>query len=126
MLRIRGRKHVVDWNDGRATIRGLRGSFTCDAVKAHLIADGEEELPTMEPTKRRRSYKREVRSLMGLNGGKCTQCGCDLVMSRHGLERYPRNMATLDHVIPLKKGGDNVKSNYRLVCRACNQNIKHP
>ncbi|MEH1786534.1 MAG: HNH endonuclease [Nostoc sp.] len=42
---------------------------------------------------------------------KCFWCGCDLT---------PETM-TVDHLVPLSKGGSNKLKNLRAACRGCNQ-----
>lgn len=53
---------------------------------------------------RRRRYAAVVRR----DGERCAWCG-----ARHGL--------TLDHVVPLARGGSNRIENLQLLCHGCNQ-----
>lgn len=53
--------------------------------------------------------------------GKCHYCGRD--MRPPGLaylNGVPRDLGTLDHVLPKSKGGSNRKRNLVYSCRACN------
>lgn len=43
-------------------------------------------------------------------GGRCTHCGVPLTFEE----------ATLDHIIPLNKGGTNERDNYAILCMDCN------
>lgn len=51
---------------------------------------------------------------------KCWICGCK-VISIYGKDNcYNKDAATLDHVIPLAKGGTHTKENIKTACRQCN------
>jgi len=51
---------------------------------------------------------------------KCWICGCK-VISTYGKDNcYNKDAATLDHVIPLAKGGTHTKGNIKTACRQCN------
>lgn len=51
---------------------------------------------------------------------KCWICGCK-VISTYGKDNcYNKDAATLDHVIPLAKGGTHTKENIKTACRQCN------
>lgn len=50
-------------------------------------------------------------------GGKCTRCNKDVVLSDENDPLY----ATVDHIIPLSKGGADHISNMTLMHKACNQ-----
>ena len=49
------------------------------------------------------------------DGGTCQICGKPLT---------PTNF-TIDHIIPLERGGQNVESNYRCACKRCNDFMKN-
>lgn len=48
--------------------------------------------------------------------GTCQICGCNVIMS----DSHTENRATVDHMIPLSKGGLHVESNVQLACWKCN------
>jgi 5-methylcytosine-specific restriction endonuclease McrA len=48
--------------------------------------------------------------------GKCQICGRKVVMANS----HQENMATVDHVVPLSKGGLHVEENLQLACWKCN------
>lgn len=56
-------------------------------------------------------------SVFGREGWQCYLCGCD-VYKWNG--RLLMNTATLDHVIPLAKGGSHTLDNLRCACAECN------
>jgi len=51
-------------------------------------------------------------------GWRCYICGSDLVRGRQ--HRYADNYATMDHVVPLARGGAHHYDNLRACCLACN------
>lgn len=56
-------------------------------------------------------------NLVANNGiHKCEYCSCEM----QTLNELSDNFATIDHYIPLSKGGTHALSNLRLVCRKCN------
>jgi 5-methylcytosine-specific restriction endonuclease McrA len=58
------------------------------------------------------SQKRNKRPhLIAKYGMQCFWCGCELT----------RETLTIDHYIPLSKGGNNKIRNLRLACFSCNQ-----
>ena len=48
--------------------------------------------------------------------GRCQICKCKTVMAKE----YRADMATVDHIVPLSKGGLHVEDNVQLACMACN------
>jgi hypothetical protein len=64
----------------------------------------------------------QIRGVVSLKGqfkkwkGVCQICGCKTEM----LKDYSPNQATVDHKIPLSKGGLHVEENVQLACHACN------
>lgn len=51
-------------------------------------------------------------------GWKCKECGCDTPHSL--INTTDRKAPQLDHIIPISKGGQHIKSNLQLLCRECN------
>jgi len=50
------------------------------------------------------------------HNGRCQICGCATKM----LKEYAPHQATVDHIVPLSKGGLHVEDNLQLSCMACN------
>lgn len=61
-----------------------------------------------EPVNRLKVYDRDK--------WKCCECGCKVVRS----VEYKPNQATIDHVIPMSKGGAHTYSNVVTMCMSCN------
>lgn len=56
------------------------------------------------------------------DGWVCKNCGCETPRELIGELQFNRclNQPTLDHVVPLAKGGDHTRANSQLLCRRCN------
>ncbi|RYZ64517.1 MAG: HNH endonuclease, partial [Proteobacteria bacterium] len=73
-----------------------------------------------DPTrlKREREKARELRKSAwwkaALGKGMCHYCH----------RRFPAAKLTMDHVVPLARGGESIKSNLVPACRECNENKK--
>lgn len=52
-----------------------------------------------------------------LQGGRCAYCGEPMVLEPQG----SRRVATLDHVVPLSRGGAHHWENTAAACAPCNQ-----
>lgn len=61
-------------------------------------------------TKRRQFTNSERIAVYNKNKGRCAICG----------EYVPFDIFTVDHILPLAKGGDNDLSNLQCTCRTCN------
>lgn len=72
-----------------------------------------------EEIKRERQKARELRQSawwkQKLARGRCYYCNAAV----------PPSELTMDHVVPLIRGGTSVKSNIVTACKACNNNKKH-
>ena len=68
--------------------------------------------------KRERERARKLRKsqwwLDQLNRGLCHYCG----------EKFQSRELTMDHIVPLARGGESRKGNLVAACRACNQDKK--
>lgn len=51
-------------------------------------------------------WKRIAKIVMDRDGGKCSEC--------------PADADTVDHIVPVSKGGTNDLGNLRAMCRPCN------
>lgn len=60
----------------------------------------------------------EVSEIFQMQKGKCAYCRADL-------KRVRRN---IDHIMPIKLGGENTRKNLQLLCKPCNarKSAKHP
>ena len=74
-----------------------------------------EQRNAWSATKRRR-WLRKV--LVAKHNGCCYLCGRIVELSDETSEWY----ATVDHVVPLSRGGRDVLANLALACRKCNEN----
>lgn len=72
-------------------------------------------LPPKVKAKRRKSYKDVKEKLWNHGIRTCRWCGLDLV-----LEAGENNSATLEHIVPLSRGGVENRNNYSLACQNCN------
>jgi 5-methylcytosine-specific restriction endonuclease McrA len=61
--------------------------------------------------------KSDILDLFVLQRGKCAICKCSIKSGYH-----------VDHIMPLKLGGHNSRSNLQLLCASCNvrKSCKHP
>jgi hypothetical protein len=66
---------------------------------------------------KRTGYGLTIYALMKRFGSKCAICGVKVVKHTGG---YVANGATIDHVLPLSKGGFHVRENVQLACHSCN------
>ena len=69
--------------------------------------------------KRERAKARELRNTPYFKElfakGICRYCG----------EKFPQEELTLDHIVPVARGGRSTKGNLVVCCRACNQAKKY-
>jgi len=54
-------------------------------------------------------------------GQDCFYCGCETVIGNGADPDHPPNLFTVDHFIPIAKGGDNTLENLRPACFVCNK-----
>ena len=73
--------------------------------------------PTLESANRqRKSWHRIAKRQMFDKSRRCHWCGVE--MSLHPLDK---NFATIEHIIPLSRGGLDNRNNMTLACITCNQ-----
>lgn len=51
---------------------------------------------------------------------RCRYCGCELTVCYPNDQPPPKNVATLDHLVPLSAGGRTIPSNLVAACPKCN------
>jgi len=76
----------------------------------------------------RKARKKKVRTERGISklslkkkfGTKCYYCGIEMDFSTGSGRKFNRSMATIEHLIPLAKGGEHTFENTVLACRHCN------
>ena len=97
---------------------GKAGKRVCAECNSKAQAEG------------RRTYKHQRRARMaGLpnervvpsvvfnrDGHRCCGCGCVVVQSK----TWRTDMATIDHIVPISKGGGNTYNNTQTLCSMCN------
>jgi len=61
-----------------------------------------------------------VAALRGIHGGRCPYCGVTMTYepTRHGV--FVPAKATIEHLVPLSRGGDHTFANTMLCCWQCN------
>jgi hypothetical protein len=114
---IRGGQHIVNFYPStkrgqRFYVDGAAHGASGELSKAIQAAGGSFSLPpNVRPTSNRDGQRRRRRKkrLLKLNP-HCHYCGDPITMET----------ATIDHAIPLCKGGGDFDSNYRLSCKKCN------
>ena len=112
--RIVGGKREVNWyptskkrtvyvngESGRITFSGTEGL----AIEAAIGNIGKEKQQRIEG-----GLKVKIKKKLLKADPRCFKCRCQL----------DRKTATLDHRIPLAKGGTNAESNLQLACEKCN------
>lgn len=74
-----------------------------------------------------RPFSQRIRwqDLVGRDGDKCAICGCaidskDTWVNENGRKCFGRKYPTVDHIIPLKCGGEDTLGNVQLTCKHCN------
>jgi transcription elongation factor Elf1 len=87
------------------TMRKLNRIDPATAVQMSLAA------PTSAPVKSKRKVYTKVKLRMLAKTNKCKWCDCELTAES----------ATVDHVIPLSRGGLDNANNRVLACSPCNQ-----
>jgi 5-methylcytosine-specific restriction endonuclease McrA len=110
--------------DCGATCIGKGRRMYCDMCRdARVVANearyGRMYGTTIESRARKRGVVREkvIKDVVfERDCWKCCDCGITVVRSRY----YQRNQATIDHTIPLSKGGSHTYSNVRTLCMPCN------
>jgi len=64
----------------------------------------------------------KVKTLWNAQKGKCHFCGCDTQLRPPTQKRMKKNDATIEHMIPKIKGGNNRRANLKMSCFSCNTN----
>ena len=123
-------KKLEDFQDNPKGLKGKLGTCrSCMRVKGRAYRDKNKEklaAAKREGSRRRRAFLRGCKnidknvtqdSLRDRDGDLCGYCG---VTMRFGVEGYADDKASIDHIIPLSKGGDHTFDNTLLCCLLCN------
>lgn len=107
-----GNVGTISLNDNNIITDGL-------ATYEVLKNNGELFIPYVHKCKTIIHDKYIIRKkLMSKQGNKCYICGKDMLLETNNNNWY--RQATIDHVIPLSKGGSNSIGNYAMACTLCN------
>ncbi len=111
---LKGGPYTVNYypSKGRIYLNGYSHGIPGGSQRALKLAFTGVETDNLvnNPVKRKKSYKKTKRRLWRANP-TCYWCGEELTIET----------ATVDHLIPLGKGGSNGTDNLRLACDSCNQ-----
>ncbi len=120
---------VAQINDYQRRIRELRDEEGMQ-IKSHIdrfdlkpgeyILESLDRIPAIE-----RSISPQLRNeILERNGFTCQRCGaCPGDPDPFNPSRRVR--LHIDHVVPISQGGNNDKSNLRVLCSACNQGLSN-
>ena len=53
-------------------------------------------------------------------GWNCHWCGRETIYNTDDYKKQPSNKATIEHLVPLSRGGENKYRNFRIACYRCN------
>lgn len=59
-------------------------------------------------------------TLRGLDGDACCYCGVVMTFEKFSPRNRPNNLATIEHVLAISRGGDHTWGNCALACWRCN------
>jgi 5-methylcytosine-specific restriction endonuclease McrA len=129
--------HVKNWyqdnrerQSGKEKVRrhSNKEKYTEKEAKRY-IKDREKRIAlATEHSHLRRTRKKETKSERGISklslkrklGTKCYYCGKEMDFKVGVGRKFNRDMATIEHLIPLAKGGEHTFENTVLACRHCN------
>lgn len=102
---------------GHAVPNSQSSRMCRECIELDLAARRERELRLLKAVKERRKAALaqagqpdyDIPAILAKQHGKCVGCQSDI------RQRY-----TIDHVIPLSRGGTNQKTNVQLMCSSCN------
>lgn len=57
---------------------------------------------------------------------KCKICGVNMITPRSNVVITSNNLATVDHIVPLVRGGTNEYKNLQVICALCNSSKESP
>ncbi len=69
--------------------------------------------------------KREKHQARELRRSKWWRRKCSQSICYYCNKRFPPNKLTMDHLIPISKGGKSIKSNIVTACKECNNKKKY-
>lgn len=83
--------------------------YDSDSVNHNFKGTTEKRKKRRIKNRKRRVSKTLRKKIFDRDGNKCINCGSI-------------NNLTIDHIVPIRKGGVSVESNLQTMCFNCNQN----
>lgn len=102
-------RYIAHWGDGYGGHMGLY-LFRCIYPEENSTGNGDKGSGESKNPRKRLSTQK-ITSVLSRDGVKCQHCGTDQDL-------------TIDHIVPVSKGGGNELENLQVLCKSCNSKKK--